>query len=132
MFFCLKPWTTVLWVKIRCVYIYAGSHPGRPGHGSTRRVDRVWPVFYIHRSFEQPGPVQCPGWPGPGSTCRAGSGFITMIWSLADEGKARKDLPSLFNIGVIIFVLVQFLLKKIIKLIFLKKTKTELKPVQID
>jgi hypothetical protein len=41
-----------------------------------------------------------------------------MIWSLADEGKARKDLPSLFNIGVIIFVLVQFLLKKIIKLIF--------------
>jgi len=25
--------------------------PGRPGHGLTRRVDRVLPVFYTHRSF---------------------------------------------------------------------------------
>jgi hypothetical protein len=52
-----------------------GSRSGSPGHGSTRRVDRVWPGRCTGRSFNKPGPVQPPT---PGSTRRAGSSLITM------------------------------------------------------
>jgi hypothetical protein len=55
----------LLWVKIRCMYMLGLTRvcPGWPGHGSTCRIDRVWPIFYIHRSFEKPGSVQPPGRP---------------------------------------------------------------------
>jgi hypothetical protein len=35
-----------------------GSRPGRPGHESTHRVNRVLPGCCIGRSFNKPGPVQ--------------------------------------------------------------------------
>ena len=37
--------------------------PGRPGHGSTRWVDRVLPSCCTSRSFNKPEPVQVPGRP---------------------------------------------------------------------
>jgi len=37
-----------------------GSHPGRPGHGSTRWVDRVLPGHCTSRSFDKPGLVLPP------------------------------------------------------------------------
>ena len=58
-----------------------GYRPGHPGHGSTRRVDQVWPGRCIGRSFDKPEPVQPSGRPGPGLTRRAGLGLITMIWT---------------------------------------------------
>jgi hypothetical protein len=59
--------------------------PGLPGHGSTRRVDRVLPGYCPGRSFIKPEPVQPPGRPGSGSTRRAGPGLITMIKRLSYE-----------------------------------------------
>ena len=55
---------------------------GHPGSGSTRRVARVWPGYCHSRSFIKPGPVQPPGWPGLGSTRRAGPGLITVVYSI--------------------------------------------------
>jgi hypothetical protein len=63
---------------------FAGSRPGspgRPGYGSTRRVDWVLPGCCTGRSFNKPEPVQPPGRPGSGSTHRAGPGLITVLMS---------------------------------------------------
>jgi hypothetical protein len=55
--------------------------PGRLGPGLTCRVARVWQGYCHSRSFIKPGPVQPPDRPGPGSTCRAGPGLITVFHS---------------------------------------------------
>jgi hypothetical protein len=61
------------------------SHPGlarvcpdHPGHGSTRRVDRVWSGRCTGWSFDKPGQVQTPRQSSPGSNRRAGPGLISM------------------------------------------------------
>jgi hypothetical protein len=54
-------------------------YPDWPGSGSTRRVDRVSPGQLPDGFLLRPGPVPCPGRPGPGSTRRAGPGFKTMV-----------------------------------------------------
>ena len=54
-------------------------YPGRPGSGSTRQVDRVLQGQLPSGFLLRPGPVLGPGWPGPGSTHRAGPGFKTMV-----------------------------------------------------
>jgi len=41
--------------------------PGRPGSGSTHRVDRVLPSQLLGGFLLRPGPVLGPGLPGPGS-----------------------------------------------------------------
>jgi len=51
--------------------------PGRPGSGSTLRVDRVLPGQLLSGFLLRPGPVSGLGRPGPGSTRRAGPGFKT-------------------------------------------------------
>ena len=56
--------------------------PGHPGHGSTRRVDRVLPGHCNGRSFNKLEPVQPPGRPVPGSTRRASPGLITMVFGI--------------------------------------------------
>jgi hypothetical protein len=56
----------------------AGSHPGLPGSVGFR-VDRVSPGQLPDGFLLRPGPVPCPGRPGPGSTRRAGPGFKTMV-----------------------------------------------------
>jgi len=58
-------------------------YPGRPGSGSTRRVDRVSPGQLPGGFLLGPGPVPGPGRPGPGSTRRAGPGFKTMVLILS-------------------------------------------------
>ena len=54
----------------------------KPGRGRVSPGSRVDPPcrpgHCINHSFDNPGPVQLPGRPGPGSTRRAGSGLITM------------------------------------------------------
>jgi len=52
---------------------------GGPGPGSTRRVDRVSSAQFPSGFLPKPGLVPGPGRPGPGSTCRAGPGFKTLI-----------------------------------------------------
>jgi len=59
----------------------------RPGHGSTRRVDRVLPGCCISRSFNKPEPVQPPGF---GSTRRSGPGLITLIWKLYSSNMLQR------------------------------------------
>ena len=54
-----------------------GSQPGLTG--LTRQVDRVSPGQLPDGFLLRPGPVPCPGRPGPGSTRRAGPGFKTML-----------------------------------------------------
>jgi hypothetical protein len=69
-------------IDLQIAIILSGSNfkmPGlvrvRPGHGSTRRVDRVLSGRCTSQSFNKPEPVQLPG---PGSTRRAGPGLITV------------------------------------------------------
>jgi len=45
--------------------------------------------FFLLLFFLQPGPILAPDRPGPGLTCRAGSGFKTMVYSL-HVGRFRK------------------------------------------
>jgi hypothetical protein len=45
--------------------------------------------FFLPLFFLQPGPILAPDRPGPGLTCRAGSGFKTMVYSL-HVGRFRK------------------------------------------
>jgi len=49
--------------------------PGRPGPGSTLRVDRVWPDQFPACFLLRPGPATGPG---PGLTRRAGPGLKTL------------------------------------------------------
>jgi hypothetical protein len=56
-----------------------GSHLGRPGHGLTCWVNRVWPSHCTGWSFDKPGSIQLLGQPGFGSTYQAGPGLITMV-----------------------------------------------------
>jgi hypothetical protein len=56
-------------------------YPGRPGSELTCRVDRVSPGQLPDGFLLRPGPVPGPGWPGPGSTRRAGPSFKTMAAS---------------------------------------------------
>jgi len=108
-------------------HIWKKKTPGvvwiRPGHGLTRRVDRVLPGCCPGRSFIKPEPVQPPGWPGPGSTRRAGPGFITRLQLHSTYGKLhcwlivnlrhvsiywshlifKTDLPSLRNLYLIFY-----------------------------
>jgi hypothetical protein len=57
-----------------------GSCSCSPGHGLTRRVDRVWPGHCIGQSFNKPGPVQPTDRSSHrlGSTRHASSSLITM------------------------------------------------------
>jgi hypothetical protein len=79
---CLGKNDVVLFV---CIYIYiirpglSRVYPGRPGSGSTHRVDRVSPGQFPGCFLLRPGPAPDPGRPGPGSTHRAGPGFKTML-----------------------------------------------------
>jgi len=54
-------------------------YPGRPGSGSTRRVDRVSPGQLPSEFLPPPGRVPGPGRLGLGSTRRAGPGFKTLV-----------------------------------------------------
>jgi len=56
----------------------AGSQPGLPGSPGFR-VDRVSPGQLPSGFLPPPGRVLGPGWPGPGSTRRAGPGFKTLF-----------------------------------------------------
>ena len=71
--------------------------PSRPGHGSTRRVDRVLPGHCTGRSLDKPKPVQPPGRPVPGSTRRAGPGLITMLVIVFISGLVPFLLLIFFN-----------------------------------
>jgi len=83
-----------IWKKKKRVL--TGSRPGRPGHGLTRWVDRVWLDHCTDRYFDKPGPVQPPGRPGPGSTRRAGSSLITMLRTIVLKPRpARRVDPGL-------------------------------------
>ena len=55
-----------------------GSHPGLAGCTGSR-VDRVSPGQFPSGFLPPPGPVPGPGWPGLGSTRRAGPGFKTLL-----------------------------------------------------
>jgi hypothetical protein len=54
-------------------------YPGRPGSGSTRRVDRVSPGQLPSEFLPPPGRVPGPGRLGLGSARRAGPGFKTLV-----------------------------------------------------
>ena len=66
------------------------SHPGLPG--STRRVDRVSPGQLPSGFLPPPGPVPCPGRPGPGSTRRAGPGRVLKLWKILNLSSNFKRL----------------------------------------
>jgi hypothetical protein len=51
---------------------YRVNPPSQPGH-----IGFSLPPFFL-----QPDPVPAPDRPGPGSTCRAGPGFKTMLGTL--------------------------------------------------
>jgi hypothetical protein len=58
--------------------------PGRPGPGSTLRVDRILPSQFPAFFLLRPGPATGPGRPGPELTRRAGSGLKTLNQSKFD------------------------------------------------
>jgi hypothetical protein len=78
--------------------------PGHPGHGLTRRVDRVLPGRCTGRSFDKPEPVQPPGRPGPGSTRRAGPGLITINGTLPRPTHERVDASQIIVLSFIMVV----------------------------
>lgn len=65
--------------------------PGRSGHGSIRRVDRVLSDCCPRWFFSKPGPVQPPDRPGPRSTRLTGLGLKTM--AAASPSKKQSITP---------------------------------------
>jgi len=65
------------------IYIYKRLglirvYPGRPGFGSTYRVNQVLPGQFPGGFLLRPEPVPGPGRPGPGSTHQADPSFKTI------------------------------------------------------
>ena len=80
-----KAKTTLFYMCVK-----TGSQLGLPGSAGFR----VEPPGQLPTGFLlRPGPVPCPGRPGPGSTRRAGSGFKTM-----------DDAPNTLSIYEVTFV----------------------------
>ena len=78
-----------------------GSHPGLAGWTGSRVDPSGRPGQFPSGFWPPPGPVPCPGRPGPWSTRRAGPGFKTMIQSVSPRMHFRVS----FNV---IFILVSF------------------------
>jgi len=76
-----------------------------PSHGLTRRVDQVWPGRCTDQSFDKPGPVQTPGWPGPRLTHRAGPGLITLFNTIIVQHTILLHWTSLSSLILIVFEL---------------------------
>ena len=74
-----------------------GSRPGSPGSPGFR-VTRIWPGCCHSRSFIKPGPVQPPGRPGPGSTCRTGPGLITVFRRSSWLVELNHQEQTFFNV----------------------------------
>jgi hypothetical protein len=63
---------------------------GRPGSGSTHRVNRVFPGQLPSGFLLRPGPILGPGRQGPKSTRRAGPGFKTVL-KISKKDKYIKE-----------------------------------------
>ena len=79
-------------VHLRCFTSMNIKKIGRVLAGFAR-VDRVSPGQLPGGFLLRPGPVPCPGRPGPGSTRRAGPGFKTMNWTLS-PGRGQPAIQT--------------------------------------